>query len=169
MDNAEFERRIADCENALKRYVYFKTPTKADGDDVLQETLFAAYRCRDSVKNADSFKPWLLRIAASKCADFYRERAKRSELPLDDVPESALTYSRYGLTVKHTVRDTLDSLSEHDARILRMFFLRGIPQAEIARVLDIPEGTVKSRLSKARSELKLLLSEEENDYEHEVV
>ena len=39
MDEAEFNRRVADCENALKRFMYFKMPSNADGDDVLQETL----------------------------------------------------------------------------------------------------------------------------------
>jgi len=154
MDNAEFERLLADCENALKRFVYYKTPSKEDGDDVLQETRLAAYRSRAAVRNADSFKAWLLRIAANKCRDFYRERARRLEIPLDDAPEGVLTQSLHGLTVTLSVRETLENLPPGDARILDMFLLQGMTQAEIARALGIPEGTVKSRVHTAKSRFR---------------
>ncbi|MCL2508589.1 MAG: RNA polymerase sigma factor [Oscillospiraceae bacterium] len=150
MDNAEFLRLLSSCENALKRFVYYKTPTKEDGDDVLQETLLAAYRRRDSVKSADSFKTWLFRIAQNKCHDFYRERGGHPEICLDGVPEHMLSQSLHGLTVAESVRETLDSLPDADAEVLRLFFLQGLSQAEIACALGVPVGTVKSRLHTAK-------------------
>ena len=43
MDDRQFAHRVADCENALKRFVYYRMPSKEDADDILQETLITAY------------------------------------------------------------------------------------------------------------------------------
>ncbi len=134
MDRAKFERLYSACESAIRRYAYYRLPSKADGDDVLQDALLAAFRNRESCRNADLFKAWLLRIVANKCNDFYRERAKRSELPLEEIPESHLTQSRFGLTVEETVQETLEQLGKQDRQILRLFYM------EIHRIQKLPRG-----------------------------
>ncbi len=154
MDQTEFEKLYAGCEAAIKRFVYYRMPSKADGDDVLQEALLSAYRYRESVKNTDAFKPWLLRIVANQCNDFYRNRAKHPALPLADFSETQLIQSRFGLTVAETVQETLGQLAPRDEQVLRLFFLQNMPQTEIARRLNIPVGTVKSRLYTAKQRFK---------------
>ena len=157
MDDAEFTRRLAGCENALKRFVYYKMPNKSDGDDVLQETLLAAYLRSGDLKNPDGFKAWILRIAANKCNDFYRRRGGRRESLIysDAVLENALSQSQHGLTVAETVQDTMSRLSAKDAEILQLFYIWRLPQAQIAKMLKIPSGTVKSRLHTAKRHFKL--------------
>jgi len=156
IDDLEFAKHVAHCENALKRFVYFKTPSKADGEDVLQETLLAAYARRETLKNPNGFKAWLLRIAVNKCNDFYRQRAKLpgaltdSETALDN----ALSQSRYGITVTDIVQETLAQLDEKDVIILRLVYIDRFKQAKIAKMLDIPIGTVKSRLHTAKQHFK---------------
>jgi RNA polymerase sigma factor (sigma-70 family) len=154
MEKAEFETLLAPCRGALERFVYYKTPTKADGEDVLQDTLLAAYRRRDSLRNAESFKPWLMQIAANQIREFYRRRASSSEQPLDELPESALVQTRYGITVRDAVSDTLDNLDSRDAELLRMFYEHELPQQKIAEKLGVPAGTVKSRLHRAREHFR---------------
>ena len=156
MDDAEFERLAADCENALKRFVYYRMPSKSDGDDILQETLLAAYLHRNALKNPEGFKPWLLRIAGNKCNDYYRERVKRRESPadIDAALENALSQSRYGLTVAQAVQETLGTLDSKDAQLLRLVYIDRFPQAEIAKQLGIPVGTVKSRLHAAKQRFR---------------
>jgi RNA polymerase sigma factor (sigma-70 family) len=149
-----FERLYAGCFKALQRFCYLKLPSKADGDDVLQEVALAAWSHRESVRNPAAFKPWLLQIAANKIRDFYRKRAKQFDLPLDETVDTIITQSRFGVTVEETVRDTLDALSNTDRQILSLFYLQNVPQAEIARRLGIPTGTVKSRLHTARGRFK---------------
>ena len=157
MENAEFERLLASCEKAVQRFVYCRLPSKADAEDVWQETLLAAYRSRHSVTDAQKFKPWLLRIAVNKCNDFYRERAARDALLLEELPETELIQSRRGLTeTVQTVQDTLERLAQRDAQILRLFFLENLPQAKIAEMLGIPLGTVKSRLHTAKQRFRAL-------------
>lgn len=107
------------------------------------------------MRNAESFKAWLLRIAVNKCSDFYRKRAAQPEVPLESADDIVVLYhSRYGLTAAEAVRETLDQLNERDAQILRLFYADNLPQAEIARRLKIPVGTVKSRLNTAKKRFK---------------
>jgi RNA polymerase sigma factor (sigma-70 family) len=153
MSDAEFERLYSECFGALQRYCYFKLPSKADGDDVLQDVALSAWSNRGNIKSSNSFKPWLLRIAANKCNDFYRRRAKQVELPIDELTERAdCTETESAHT--ETVRETLDALTEPDSRMLAMFYLNGLPQTEIGARLNIPLGTVKSRLHTARERFR---------------
>ncbi len=154
MDKAEFERLYAVCESQVKRYAYYRLPSKADGDDVLQEALLAAYRSRELCRNAEVFKAWLLRILVNKCNDFYRERAKQSELSLDEIAETQSAQNRFGLTTAETVKETLETLDKRDKQILRLFYIEDMPQSEIAARLGIPVGTVKSRIYTAKQRFK---------------
>ena len=154
LEKEEFEKLYLMCETAVKRFAYYKLPSKADGDDVLQEALLAAYRNRDSIKNVESFKPWLLRIVANKCNDFYRTRAVKQELSLEGSTETRMIQSRFGLTVSETVQDTLTQLGGNAEKILRLFFLENLSQPEISKRLGIPVGTVKSRLYTAKQRFK---------------
>ncbi|MDR0906247.1 MAG: sigma-70 family RNA polymerase sigma factor, partial [Oscillospiraceae bacterium] len=149
-----FEELLAPCRRAVERFVYYKTPTKTDGDDVLQEVWLTAFEKFGTLKDAASFKPWLLRIAANKCADFYRARAARLELPLEELNETALVQSAHGLVVREVVRETLGELSERDRQMLALYYLQDRPQAEIAELLKIPVGTVKSRLHTAKNNFR---------------
>jgi RNA polymerase sigma factor (sigma-70 family) len=157
MDNEEFERMYAECRSALQRLCRYKLPSKTDGDDVLQDTALTAWANRSNVKNTESFKPWIFRIAVNKCNDFYRKRARSQDVPLDELTEQTefrLAQTRYGMTVEETVTETLDALGDTDSQILTLFYLRDIPQAEIAWQLNIPLGTVKSRLNAARKRFR---------------
>jgi RNA polymerase sigma factor (sigma-70 family) len=152
----------AECRSALQRLCRYKLPSIADGDDVLQDTALTAWANRGAVKNAESFKPWIFRIAANKCNDFYRKRARSQDIPFDELTELIelrLAQTRYGITVKEivvkeTVTETLDALGGADRQLLTLFYLRDVPQAEIARRLNIPLGTVKSRLNAARKRFR---------------
>jgi RNA polymerase sigma factor (sigma-70 family) len=144
----------AECFDAIQRFCYFKLPGKIDGDDVLQDVAVAAWSHRESVRSADSFKPWLMQIAANKIRDFYRRRAKQLDVPLEEICELSLADSRYGITVKETVNETFNFMGDADRQILTLFYLHNIPQAEIARRLGVPVGTVKSRLHTARQRFK---------------
>ena len=144
----------AECFNAVQRLCYFKLPSKSDGDDVLQEIALAAWQHRKSIRNIQAFKPWLLQIAANKIRDFYRRRAKQLDVPLDEFKEFSPTSSRYGTMIAEAVSETLDVLVDTDKQILTLAYLQNVPQAEIAGRLDIPLGTVKSRLHTARGRFK---------------
>ena len=147
-----FEELLREVEPALQRFVRFQIANRQDAEDVLQETRLAAFRAFGSLRDQQNFRAWVVGIARRKCADWYRGR--QPEVPLDELPEGALTQSLYGLVYASPVRETLDDLSDRDREILRLFFFEDLPQEKIAALLGIPVGTVKSRLHTAKRHFK---------------
>ena len=149
-----FEELLEPCRGAVERYCKFKLPTATDAEDVLSEVYLAAYSKFSQLESEDSFKPWILRIARRKCADFYRMRDMRAEIPLEDIPEDVLVVESAGSDIADGVRAVLERLSSADSEILGLFYFDELPQAEISRRLGIPLGTVKSRLHTAREHFR---------------
>ncbi len=154
MEQDRFEQLLAGCKTAVERFVYYKLPGRADAEDVLQEIYLTAFQKIDTLRAEEAFKAWLLRIAANKCGDFYRSRARQLEIPLDDLYVSVLAAGRMGVTEVSAVRETLSALAPREQQILYLYYLRNKPQAEIAALLGIPLGTVKSRLHAAKGKFR---------------
>ena len=150
----DFEQLLAEHRTAAERYVRFRLSSRSDADDVLQEVYLTAYHRFEQLKNKDAFKAWLISIARSKCTDYFREKAAQLEISLEDIADQKLSIGRCGLTVQAAVRETLDLLGDKDKQILYLFFWKNLPQAEIAKKLNIPVGTVKSRLHTAKQNFK---------------
>lgn len=150
----EFELLLELERVSVERFVRFRISPKADADDVLQEVYLAAYSKFSQLKNRDSFKAWILGIARNKCNDYFRGKAASLEIPIDELEETALSDSRYGVSVVSTVHETLELLGDRDKQILYLYFWKELPQAEIAKRLGIPIGTVKSRLHTAKRNFK---------------
>lgn len=144
----EFETLLEENRLGVERWVKFHM-SGPDAEDVLQETYLAAFRAFPRLKDRDAFRPWLLSIARNKLRDWYRRQARRPETPMETLPDVAAEESP-----DTAVAETLDRLSDRDARMLRLFYLEQLPQREIARQLSIPQGTVKSRLSAARDRFR---------------
>ncbi|GFI64828.1 ECF RNA polymerase sigma factor SigH [Lachnospiraceae bacterium] len=150
----EFEKLLEAERVSVEQFVRFRMSSKADADDVLQEVYHAACRKFPQLKNRDSFKAWIISIARNKCNDYFRKKAAQCEIPIEEITERELADSRYGASVVTAVRETLDLLGDKDRQILYLYFWKELPQAEIAKQLDIPVGTVKSRLHTAKQNFK---------------
>lgn len=150
----EFEKLLCECRGAVERFVKFKLPSSFDADDVLQEVYMAASAGFETLADKSCFKAWLIGIARHKCNDYYRKRAKMMEISIDEISESALGYGRMGITETSVVCETISRLASRDQEILYLYFFRDMPQAEIAKKLGIPIGTVKSRLHTAKLNFK---------------
>lgn len=83
-----------------------------------------------------------------------RKKAAQFEISMDEITEKELSDSRIGVSVVTTVRETLDLLGDKDKQILYLYYWKELPQAEIAKRLDIPVGTVKSRLHTAKQNFR---------------
>lgn len=149
-----FEQLLKEYGVFVERFVKFKIPQKSDAEDVLQEVYALAYQKFLQLKNPESFKAWLLSIARNACNDYFRKQAVRLEIPIEVLEEKQFTDSRYGVTQSDVVQETLEKLGEKDKQILYLYFWKELPQAEIAKRLEIPVGTVKSRLYTAKQNFK---------------
>ena len=155
----DFETFVTANLPPLERFVKFRVGNHPDAEDLLQEVLAAAYRNRDTVSSEAAFKPWILGIARNKCNDYFRAKAKRMEIPLESLDETALTVGLHGVTAKTVVSETLEALGDTDRQILYLSYFKDLPQAEIAARLGIPVGTVKSRLFHAKQQFRALYPE----------
>ena len=150
----EFEKLLRDVSSGVDRFVRYRLPSQTDADDVLQEVYLSAYRKFRQLKNKDAFKPWIISIARNKCNDYFRAKAAQMEISIEELSQQELSTGRLGISVVHTVRETLDRLGDKDKQILYLYFWKELPQNEIAKILDIPVGTVKSRLHTAKRHFK---------------
>lgn len=150
----EFEKLLDAARVSVERLVRYRLNSKADADDVLQEVYLTAYQKFPQLKNRDSFRAWIISIAGNKCNDYFRKKGVQHELPMDELIEKHLWLGRHGVSEVYSVRETLDLLGNTDKQILYMYFWKEMPQAEIAKRLNIPVGTVKSRLHTAKQNFK---------------
>ena len=150
----EFEKMLRDVSSGVERFVRYRLPSQTDADDVLQEVYLSAYRNFSGLKNKDAFKPWIISIARNKCNDYFRAKAAQMEISIEELSQQELSAGRLGISVVRTVRETLDRLGDKDKQILYLYFWKELPQTEIAKLLDIPVGTVKSRLFTAKQHFK---------------
>ena len=143
-----FEALLEANRLPVERWVKFHV-SGSDAEDILQEAYLAAYESFPALKDRAAFRSWLLSIARNKWRDWCRKQARCPETPVEELPDVATEEP-----ADTAVAETLDRLSDRDARMLRLFYLEELPQREIARLLSIPEGTVKSRLSVARDRFR---------------
>ena len=144
-----FETLLAASKTGVERWVKAHISSLPDAEDVLQETYLAAFQGFGSLRDTGAFLPWILGIARRKCADWYRAQARRREIPLDSLPDRAAETPD-----DFAVGETMDVLPERDRLMLNLFYREMLSQKQISRRLQIPEGTVKSRMSAARSRFR---------------
>ena len=149
-----FEALLEGSRSAVERYVRYRVSPAADADDILQETYLTAFTRFDRLRRKESFKAWLITIAKNKCTDYYRRC--RDEISLEALDGTETVQSRYGLTERSDVLDTMDALAQNERQILLLYYFEEMKQSEIAGRLDIPLGTVKSRLNTARRKFREL-------------
>ena len=149
-----FESALAEHRRAIERYVRFRIGNAADAEDVLQEVFSAAVAGYASLRDAANIKAWLVGIARNKCADYLRRKYRRPEVPLEKAERIAVLPPRFGLARDSLVLDTLEKLRPQDQQMLRLYYFQELPQQEIARRLNLPLGTVKSRLHHARERFR---------------
>jgi RNA polymerase sigma-70 factor (ECF subfamily) len=133
----------------------------ARAEDVVQETLLRAWRKLDALDaGTGSVRAWLFTVARNIVIDEWRTRRAQSEVSVAEPPEPAVDAERTDqLLLSWVVSDALTRLSpEHRAVLLECYY-RGLPVAEAARRLGVPEGTVKSRTHYALRALRLALEE----------
>ncbi len=152
-------------KNKLKFYKTAKIILKNDDDvyDALQDALLSIYQNYDSLKDKKLFSTWGTRIVINKCYDFLR-KSKTNVIALDATIENNVevsSYDEYDVD-KYGIKQAMNKyLSEEQKLVIILFYYDDYSLKDIANILNISEGTVKSRLSKARQILKEKLEKEE--------
>ncbi len=151
---ADFEKLLAQVQKSVELFVKYKISSAEEAQDILQETYLTAWQMFGQLKNEDAFKPWIISIARNKCNDYFRNKAAVLEIPLEEAPELTMDDGRMGISEVMAVRDHLEKMADKEKEILYLYFWKQLPQAEIAKRLNVPVGTVKSRLHVAKEKFR---------------
>ena len=171
-DATAFRGLVEKYQGRVYCMVYGMVRDREDAKDITQDAFIKAYRRLDSFREESSFYTWLYRIAMNLSIDLQRKRKRRpvtnfdeavasrdgdgviSELHHGDSPARALERKElYG-----NIMDCLEKLPEDQKQVLLLRELEGLSYREIGEVMDVPEGTVMSRLFYARKRMQQLLS-----------
>ena len=136
------------------RVAYSYLRCRADADDVTQDVLIQLYKEDKAFESDALIKNWLIRVTVNRCKNVLRTPWHRMEDIADY--ENSLTFEA------PECRELFDAVMSLDRRYrlpVLLYYYEGYRQREIAALLDVPEETVRTRLSRARDKLKHILSE----------
>ena len=153
-DRAAFDALVTRFQRAVHAVAFAVVSDREAALDVLQESFIAAYRQIGELGDPARFGPWICGIARNQAKQFVRSRARRVD--------REIAFPDAGLAANHShahkgtqrVREAMSVLTEMQADVVTLFYMEGYSIAECARVLEVPEGTVKRRLHGARQRLK---------------
>lgn len=157
---ASYETEVLPHLDVLYRVARRMTGNAADAEDLVQETLLKALRGWEGFRPGSNARAWLLTILRNAFINGYRRR-KREPVTMDidvadrhsvirDAAEADPEASFFTKLVDETVLKAVEALPEEFREALVLSDLEGLAYAEVAQVLDVPVGTVKSRLFRAR-------------------
>lgn len=169
-DRADFADDAMGLMSSLYTAAMRMTRNPADAEDLVQETYLRAYRGYEGFKAGTNLKAWMYRILTNAYLNDYRKKQRRpAETDLETV-EDLYLYRRLGpdagklgrsvedelagLFVDHEVKQAVEDLPDHYRIPILLADVEGFAYAEIAEILDVPIGTVMSRLHRGRKQLQ---------------
>ncbi len=149
-----FLETITQLRPRLHRYCSRMTGSVLDGEDVVQDALFEAYRKLDQFDDRRAVAPWLFRIAHNRCIDFLRHRQVRDAAEaLTEVPDATLPTEPTSLIVGSAVEQLVLALPPKERACVLLKDVFEYSLAEIAELVGSTVGGVKAALSRARTKL----------------
>jgi RNA polymerase sigma-70 factor (ECF subfamily) len=128
-----------------------------DAEDVFQDVFTRVYTHLEGLRADDAFRPWLAQLTRRTCIDHLRSGAH--EAPMAEVEPRELDETLANLDEALTVHDALAGMPDNCRDILDRFFARDESYRTIGEALDLPAGTIASRISRCLDKLKALLEE----------
>ncbi|MHB8126581.1 MAG: RNA polymerase sigma factor [Desulfitobacteriaceae bacterium] len=152
-DKVAFERLVRKHSVSLYRIARGILKCESDIEDATQETIIKAYKKLVSLKSDLYFKTWLIKILVNECNYILRVNKKTVDLVETETASPDNQYENLELF------SVVQSLDPNLRIVILLFYYEGLPQKDIAEVLELPVGTVSSRLSRSREKLRALITE----------
>ncbi len=169
-----FEELVLRYEGTVYNLALRMVSNREDAADMTQEAFIKAYNSLPSFRGDSKFSVWLYRICSNVCLDFLRSKSRRPQTSLTslnddddvqlDIPDPAAGPEEQLMKKlsMQSVSEGLERLPDKQRQILAMREIGGMSYAEIGQALSLEEGTVKSRIFRAREKLCAFLLESGN-------
>ena len=155
MEQAAFTEKVEAYRQTLYRTARSILRSDEDCQDALQEAVLKAWACRNRLSDERFFCSWLTRIVIHECRNIQRQKAK---MPVSGQVDHPAVMPPI---MDGEVMTLVDALPEKQRLAIALHYVQGMPIAEAARVLRVPQSTVRGRLFEARKALRLELTQEE--------
>ena len=170
MNRIELESFMESCGRDILAFCKYLTKNKEEAEDLCQDTFVKVFETADRIEDTDHAKRFFLSVAVQLWKNRKRKVAWRRRIfdeqfiPVSEhkimIAESEETPEQEAIRNEQQtiIRQCVDSLPEKKKIIILLYFTEGLKEQEIAEVLNLPVGTVKSRLYHAKAELAAMLS-----------
>ena len=144
----------------IKMYKTAKTILNCEDDinEAIQQTIILVYKKINQLKNDKSFGTWIMKILVNQCRKIWNQNNKRDEKHIE--LEDNIKFTTPEKEDYSFVNKAMEKLSEEYKEVTILYYYDEFSIKEISKILNIPKGTVKSRLARARQTLSKLLKEE---------
>ncbi len=178
-DMKAFEELMLRYEKIVYNLSYRMMQNYDDAKDITQDVFIKVYQNLDKFNGESSFKTWIYRITTNTCLDELRKRKRKVTESLDEnldgekgeiskqIPDNSPSPEESFLNTEKAriVKEALYSLQDDYKTIIILKDIKGLQYTEISEIMQISLGTVKSKLSRARKELRnILLKNKEQNY-----
>ena len=159
-DAAAYDRLVAAYQDRVYQAAYRITGHREDAWDAAQEAFLRAFRGLRMFRGEASFSTWMTRIAVNAALDIVRRRPPHAPVAADAVPAgSDPTDEVVRRDRQRRVQQAIAALPADQRAAVVLWDVQGLSYEEIARVLRVPVGTVRSRLSRGRESLRVALAD----------
>ena len=149
-----FAQEVRELTDTAFAVTYLILGNSADSEDAMSAAILRAFENRGKLRKRDSFRAWFLQILRHEAYDLLKKRRRLT--PVEELPEEAAPEGDDAgrLDLRQALQELTDT--QRTALLLQQ---EGYDMAEIGQILDVPVGTVKSRISRAKQTLRTLLEE----------
>lgn len=166
-DDAAFGMLVRRHQRAVHRLAWSLTRSASDADDLTQETFVRAWRAIARFELGQPVFPWLARIVTNTAYSLFRHRRRRPEQSIEPLVEQGMQWGVDDDPAAHAatrerdarLRACFEHLAPEHQAVLALRVMQDLSYEQIAQALGVPVGTVMSRLSRARAELKRRMAE----------
>lgn len=157
-DKNEFCENIRLYEKSMYSLAFSIVKNDADAAEVISESILRAYKNIQTLKKADSFKPWILRIIHNTAVEMIRKNSKI--IPIDELYNAVQESNENEIATNLTLKSAVEQLRQPYRTVVVLFYYENLSVSKIAQITDSNAVTVKQQLSRARKMLREALKED---------
>jgi RNA polymerase sigma-70 factor (ECF subfamily) len=151
---ADFAELVREHQAMVYSIAWSSLQDRSTAEEVAQEVFLELYRRMDELESPEHIKHWLRRVTTNRCIDQSRRRKLRPKLGLDDIPEPVAASRGGDPLLSHTLQRLVAGLPEKWRMMVILRYQEDLDPADIAEIMGIPLGTVKSQLHRALAILR---------------